>query len=63
VRVGPEEYEQCLARPHAHPFETGNRKGMTGWVLVDPAGVANDDDMRAWMQLGLKYVRGLPPKK
>jgi hypothetical protein len=36
---------------------------MAGFLLVEPQGVANDADLRAWLDLALAYVGDLPPKK
>ena len=33
VRVGPEGYQEALARPHARPFDMTGRP-MKGWVWV-----------------------------
>jgi hypothetical protein len=61
VRVGPERYEETLARPHTKLFDLTGRP-MRGWVMVTPAGVAGDDDLRAWVQQGVEYAVSLPSK-
>ena len=62
ARVGPEGYEDALARPHARVMDfTG--KPMKGYVLVDPAGVDDDEDLGAWVELCLRFVLSLPPKR
>jgi hypothetical protein len=40
----------------------GHDKPMTGWVLVEPAGVASQADLRRWIDLGVGYALTLPPK-
>jgi len=35
---------------------------MKGWVLVEPGGVENDEQLSAWIQRGVKFVRTLPVK-
>ena len=61
VRVGPERYEELLARPHAGPFGPTGRT-MTGWVTVAPAGLSEDADLEEWVGLGVAFAVGLPPK-
>jgi hypothetical protein len=61
ARVGPARYEEALARPHVRVFDMTGRP-MSGWVLVTPAGVAGDDDLRAWVQEGMEYALSLPAK-
>jgi TfoX/Sxy family transcriptional regulator of competence genes len=63
LRIGPDQYEEALARPHTRPFAQGSRKGMVGWITVEPAGYSDDEVLREWIRLGLSYVRTLPPKK
>lgn len=35
---------------------------MTGWLLVDHAAVAGDDQLGEWVDRGVRFVRTLPPK-
>jgi len=61
ARVGPERYAEALARPHAREMDfTG--KSMKGLVYVDPAGIADDADLEAWVALCEAFVGSLPPK-
>jgi TfoX/Sxy family transcriptional regulator of competence genes len=62
VRVGKGGYGEALAQPHTRVFDmTG--KPMAGWIVVEPAGVADQADLRRWIDLGVKYAQTLPPKK
>jgi hypothetical protein len=61
VRVGPAHYEEALARSHVKEFDMTGRP-MSGWVMVEPRGVAGDDELRAWVQVGLEYALSLPAK-
>ena len=61
VRVGPEGYDDALAEPHARPFDFTGRE-MRGWVFVDPPGLAEDEDLAAWVERCLGFVETLPPK-
>ena len=36
-------------------------KPMRGFVVVEPPGFANRQDLRGWISLALGYVRELPP--
>ena len=62
ARVGADDYETSLREPHTRPFDiTGTP--MTGWVVVGPAGVATDDQLRAWVDRCAAFVRTLPKKR
>jgi TfoX/Sxy family transcriptional regulator of competence genes len=61
ARVGSDEYEHALLEPHVKEFDiTG--KSMKGWVLVEPQGVAEDEQLNEWIQRALMFVRTLPAK-
>ncbi|MAT69269.1 MAG: RNA methyltransferase [Planctomycetaceae bacterium] len=61
VRVGLDNYEQALAAPHARPFDmTG--KALRGWVMIDPPGIARDEDLQAWVAQAVEFVQTLPAK-
>lgn len=61
VRVDPATSPDVLAEPSVRPFDMG-RGPSRGWVLVDPAGVADEADLRRWVQRSTTYARTLPPK-
>jgi len=61
VRVDPATSADVLTEPSVRPFDMG-RGPSKGWVLVDPAGVADDADLRRWVELSTTYARTLPPK-
>lgn len=61
ARVGPDSYQSGLARPHAREMDfTG--KSLKGFVYVDPAGFAEDDELRDWVSLCENFTRSLPAK-
>ena len=35
---------------------------MRGWILVEAAGIATDDQLGAWVARGVAFARSLPPK-
>ncbi len=62
VRVGPEQYAACLAQPHAREMDFTGRP-MKGFIYVDEAGCDTDAELQAWVDRGVTFVTGLPPKK
>jgi TfoX/Sxy family transcriptional regulator of competence genes len=62
VRVGPDAHDECIALPHAAPFDfTG--KPMKGFLYVHPEGAATTRDLRAWAKRGIAFARSLPKKE
>src|SRR5262245_40957340 len=61
VRVGADNWEAALARPHARPLDfTGKpRKGM---VFVGPAGTRDAAVLGRWLRLALAHTDSLPAK-
>ena len=62
VRVGASDREQALGEPHVRPMEFAGR-ALSGFVCVDPAGFAADDELARWVQRGLDFASGLPAKR
>jgi hypothetical protein len=61
VRVGPDAFDEHVARPHARPMDfTG--KPSRGMVYVAAAGLKTKRDLAAWVRRGLKFARSLPAK-
>lgn len=46
--------------PHVEPFVMRG-KALRGWLRVGEAGVAEDDDLKRWVESGLGHARSLPP--
>lgn len=62
VRLGPDNYEDALLEPHVREFDiTG--KPMKGWVLVEPEGVEDDEQLKEWIERATKFVKSLPAKE
>jgi len=62
VRVGPEQYEALVARPHARPMDfTG--KPLKGFLYVGPAGIKGATALMGWVAHGLRHAASLPAKK
>ena len=61
VRVGPERYQDTLARPHTRLFDITGRP-MKGWVMVAPDGYESDDELAGWVRQGVDFALSLPAK-
>jgi TfoX/Sxy family transcriptional regulator of competence genes len=62
ARVGAERYQDALALPHVREMNfTG--KPMEGYVYIDPPGLAEDNDLLAWVSWCAGHVAALPAKK
>jgi TfoX/Sxy family transcriptional regulator of competence genes len=62
VRVGPEQHDEALARPHTRPMDFAGRP-MRGMVYVAPTGIKTAKALAAWVDRGVQHVLTLPPKK
>ncbi len=62
LRVGPDMYDTCLALPHAREMDFTGR-ALRGMLYVGTEGFAEDEDLAAWVERGLAFVRSLPKKK
>ena len=61
VRVGPDLHHDALTRPHVREMDFTGRPSK-GMVYVGPPGLADDDDLRLWVRLGVAYATSLPQK-
>lgn len=61
LRVGPDAYDACLALPHAREMDFTGR-ALRGMVYVAPEGIAEDDELAAWVDRGWSYAASLPVK-
>ncbi len=62
LRVDPDDTDSLLSKPHAQPFVMRGRE-MQGWLRVDADGVRTKRQLGPWVARGVKYARGLPPKR
>jgi len=62
ARVGPDCYEDSLAKPHVRVMDFTGRP-MKGYVFVDPPGFERGSDLSAWIARCHHFVQSLPPKK
>ncbi len=61
VRLGPDQAEEALMEAHVKEFDITGR-AMKGWVLVEPDGVEDDDQLKDWIEGAMKFVKALPAK-
>lgn len=61
LRVGPAQYADTLAHPHAREMDFTGRP-MKGMVMVAAEGLADDAALARWVGRGLAFVSTLPPK-
>ncbi|HEX6304072.1 MAG TPA: TfoX/Sxy family protein [Anaerolineales bacterium] len=61
VRVGPENYDQALKKPHTRVFDFTGRP-MKGWVMIAPEGYESDEDLKYWIEQGVSFAQSLPEK-
>jgi TfoX/Sxy family transcriptional regulator of competence genes len=62
LRIDPEQTEELVAKPHAHPFVMRGR-AMDGWLRVEPEGIKTKRQLERWVQRGVSHARSLPPKR
>jgi TfoX/Sxy family transcriptional regulator of competence genes len=61
LRIDPADAETLTQRPGARRFEMRGRE-MDGWLGIDSEVVASDEDLQAWVDIGVAYARSLPAK-
>ena len=62
VWLGPDNYDDALLEPQVKDFDITGRP-MKGWVLVEPEGVENDEQLKEWIEWATIFVRALPTKE
>jgi TfoX N-terminal domain len=60
MRCPEDEWEELMDDRYVRTFEMQGRPAR-GWVRVDAEGVAEDEDLAAWVQAGVGFARSLPP--
>jgi TfoX/Sxy family transcriptional regulator of competence genes len=61
VRVGADGHAEALREPHVGPMDFTGRP-LKGFVYVDTEGIAEDDDLAAWVERGVSFASSLPAK-
>jgi TfoX/Sxy family transcriptional regulator of competence genes len=62
LRLGEADRAELLALPGAEQFEPMPGRPMTGFVLVPPDIVADDDAAAEWIARARAHAASLPPK-
>lgn len=61
VRVGADAYEEALTESSVVEFDITGRS-MKGWVMVEPEGVDEDENLKDWIGRAVEFVKTLPGK-
>lgn len=61
LRVGPERYDDALARPDARPMDFTGRP-MKGMVYVEARAIDTHAKLRRWMEVAIEFAGSLPAK-
>jgi hypothetical protein len=61
ARLGPDEGEAALREPHVRVFDITGRP-MRNWVVVEPEGVEDDEQLVGWIDRAVEFVKTLPRK-
>ncbi|MDH3253477.1 MAG: TfoX/Sxy family protein [Acidobacteriota bacterium] len=61
ARIGREAYTGALSEAHVEPMDFTGRP-LKGFVYVAAEGIASDDELAAWLERCLVFVRTLPAK-
>jgi TfoX/Sxy family transcriptional regulator of competence genes len=61
ARVHPDETAKALKEPGVKPFAVTGRP-MKGWVLVDAEQVAEEPQLKEWVERSRKFTKTLPAK-
>ena len=62
IRVGADAVPAATAEPHVTRMTLGG-KALAAFVLVEPAGYADDVALEAWLARGLAFVAGPPGQR
>jgi len=62
VRVDPAQSDELVETTRAEEMEMRGRT-MAGWLRLDSADVAADDELSAWVTRGVDFARSLPAKR
>lgn len=57
VKVPAAEYEAARAEPGVTPFQPDGTRPMGTWLVVSAESIADDPELQAWVERGLRTVR------
>lgn len=61
IRVGHDNFEKMLSRPHIRPLKIGKRAAR-GFILIDPPGYRTRSALATWIEQGLATAKTLGRK-
>ena len=61
ARLGSVNGEAALLEPHVRKFDITGRP-MRNWVVVEPEGVEDDEQLAGWIDRAMSFVKTLPVK-
>jgi TfoX/Sxy family transcriptional regulator of competence genes len=61
VRLGEERAGSALDQPHTRPMDFTGRP-LKGYIYVAPEGLAEEAELRVWVDAGAEFASALPPK-
>ncbi|MBL8796185.1 MAG: TfoX/Sxy family protein [Planctomycetia bacterium] len=61
VRLDVDDYADALKEPCVREFDITGRP-LKGWVVVDPAGIQTDEQLKEWIQRAVAFVSKLRKK-
>ena len=61
VRLDKKDHDATLAELHTSPANMNGRT-MRGWAQVEPAGIASDEQLAAWLDRAAIFTATLPAK-
>lgn len=61
VRLDKKDHDATLAELHTSPANMNGRT-MRGWAQVEPAGIASDEQLAAWLDRAANFTATLPAK-
>lgn len=61
ARIGLAAYTSALEEPFVREFDITGRP-MRGWVMVEPGGITDNEDLKNWVTRAAKFAGSLPVK-
>ena len=61
ARLDSDDYDDALKEPFVKEFDITGRP-MRGWVLVEPGGIEENEQLKEWIGRAVKFVGKLPAK-
>ena len=62
VRLDKKNHDATLAEPYVRSADMNGRT-MKGWALVEPVGIASDEQLSVWLDRAARFADSLPAKE